>query len=236
VVSDSLKQISESEDQLLSLHQALVKKLKRTSKSDASLIERQTWFSNFISHDQKRLSDGKAKELASVTRRWALTPAEIECIEALAGVWAKYPSLFCEGQAPDKEVIRRCYNDLERMEDHDLTRRKVLLVTLSRQVEERQSQLLLDPTQKTRKRCRKSLDRDTRSCTLLNIAIRDICSRLWNEAEDDQDARRQRLGRYSLFGWKWDRLAHRELILSLTQVNAKRFFKLVPPLLSTNWL
>ncbi|KAJ0415442.1 hypothetical protein BJY00DRAFT_293576 [Aspergillus carlsbadensis] len=68
VVSDSLKQILESEDQLLSLRQALVKRLKRTVKSDASLNERQTWFSNFISHNQKRLSHGKATELASITR------------------------------------------------------------------------------------------------------------------------------------------------------------------------
>jgi hypothetical protein len=130
--------------------------------------------------------------------------------------------LFCDGGTPDKDVIRRCYNDLERIEDLDSTRRKVLLVTLARQVHTRQEQLA--STQKGRKRCRKyQSDHDSRSPTLLTSALYDICCQLWDDPEDYRDKRKGKLLRYSLSGWKWDRLSHGELILSLTQIAAKRF-------------
>ncbi|PYH41001.1 uncharacterized protein BP01DRAFT_377375 [Aspergillus saccharolyticus JOP 1030-1] len=219
-VSDYLKQISESDNQLLSLHRALVKRLRRRSKPYTSISERQTWFSNFVSRKGERLSVDEAEALASLTKNWALV--DIECLKACAEIWTTCPQLFCDGVAPDKDIIRRCYHDLERMEDLDATRRKVLLVTLSRQVYKRQSQLLSSP--KARKRCRKTQsDHDSRHSTFLNSALVDICSQLWDDPKKDQDTRRKRLSRYSLFGWKWDRLTHSELILSLTHVAAKRF-------------
>lgn len=219
-VSDHLKQISESGNQLLSLHRALVKTLTRPSKEDSSISERQTWFSNFISHNGKRLSDNEVEALTSITKHWALS--DTRCLTVCAELWARSPDLFCDGEKPDRDVIRRCYNDLERMEDLDATRRKVLLVALSRQVRHRQEQLV--SSQKMRKRSRKTQgDHDSRSSTLLTFALSDICSQLWDDAEENQSTRRKKLGRYSLFGWKWDRLTHGELILSLTHVAAKRF-------------
>nr|XP_001393299.2 hypothetical protein ANI_1_2598074 [Aspergillus niger CBS 513.88] len=190
-VSDHLKQISASKNQLLSLHRALVKNLKKPSKSDPSISERRTWFSNFISCSGNKLSQNEVEDLTAITKHWAL--GDTRCLKACAELWAIRPHLFCDGETPDKDVVRRCYNDLERMEDLDPTRRKALLVTLSRKVYERQEQLC------------------------------DICSQLWDDPKKIQDIRRKRLARYSLFGWKWNRLTHAELILSFTQASAKRF-------------
>ncbi|KAE8130870.1 hypothetical protein BDV38DRAFT_266025 [Aspergillus pseudotamarii] len=219
-VSDHLKQISESENQLLSLHRALVKKIKTPPKRDTSISERRTWFSNFISHDRKRLSDKDIDTLTSITKYWALS--DTRSLKVCAEIWATRPHSFCDGETPDNDVIRRCYNDLERMEDLDAIRRKVLLLILSRQVHQRQEQLLSDPA--AQKRCRKTQrDHNSRSSSLLTFALDDICSRLWDDPEGYQDTRRKKLSRYSLFGWKWDRLTHKELILSLTHIAAKRF-------------
>lgn len=219
MVGDHLKQISESDNQLLSLHQALVRKLKKPSKGDTSISERQTWFSNFISHEGKRLPDKEVKDLASITKHWAL--GNIRCLEYCAELWAKWPYLFCDGERPDEDVIRRCYSDLERMREIDPTRRKVLLVTLSRQVRQKQEQILSDP--KARKRCRKQqIGHSTRSSTRLTSALGEGVSQVWDDPEERQDERRKTLSRYSLWGWKWERLTHRELILSLTHATATR--------------
>ncbi|KAF4232207.1 hypothetical protein CNMCM8980_005043 [Aspergillus fumigatiaffinis] len=128
VVSDQLKHISQSEDQLLSLHRALVRKLGRPSRTDGLISERRDWFSSFVSHDKSKLSNDQVRALASVTKHWALSSDDIGCLKTCADLWAACPYLFCDGGKPDKDVIRRCYNDLERIEDIDSTRRKVLLV------------------------------------------------------------------------------------------------------------
>lgn len=220
-----MKQISASKNQLLSLHRALVKNLKKPSKSDPSISERRTWFSNFISCSGNKLSQNEVEDLTAITKHWAL--GDTRCLKACAELWAIRPHLFCDGETPDKDVVRRCYNDLERMEDLDPTRRKALLVTLSRKVYERQEQLCSTP--RARKRCRKTQsDHDSRSSTFLTSALGDICSQLWDDPKKIQDIRRKRLARYSLFGWKWNRLTHAELILSFTQASAKRSFKPVP--------
>lgn len=140
------------------------------------------------------------------------------CLEICANIWARAPWVFCEGEKPDSDVIRRCFNDLRRMEEVDIIRRKVLLVVLSRQVFQRQEELLSESN--VRKRPRKT--HDSRDSPLLSFALDDICSQLWDDAEENHDARKSQLGRCSLYGWKWDRLTHTELILSLSQVAAKR--------------
>lgn len=125
--------IRQSPDQLLSLHQALVKKPGDQKESDRSLFFRQ-----FRSSDGSSLTAKQIKDLVCITSGWTLASSTILYLKAACLLWTTSPRIFCEWADPDSNLIRRCYNDLARIEDEDSARRKVLLVVISIEVEREQ--------------------------------------------------------------------------------------------------
>ena len=139
-------------------------------------------------------------------------------------LWRVTPHLFCDGQAADPNVIKRCYNDLERIHNIDPTRQKVLLTTLPNAVEKEQKRL--NEEERKRTRSRKERGMDTKSCRnpiLLTFALRSLTRKLWpNLDEKEQLRRRKSLSDNSLSGWKWRQLNYPELVLSLHNSAARR--------------
>lgn len=213
-----LKKILESPNQIASLHTALIKKLRRRKEQDNSLTERFQFFSNFKSSDGSRLDDPQIAYLVSVTARWELDEEGIKALQVCSLLWAENPRLFWDGEKHDSSIIRRSFYDLERMREIDPTKRKILLVTLSREIEQEQHENI-----GATRRQRPGRDNDRGRKGHLTSSLHKIFHQHYPGLEGGiKEERRKRFAIYSRYGWKWDQMVETEMILSLAHVPAKR--------------
>ncbi|KAL2786385.1 hypothetical protein BJX66DRAFT_32742 [Aspergillus keveii] len=225
-ISARLKSILDSEDQILSLYNAFSRKLRKRKACNASSPGQFSWFEGYTSPEGGTLSKKQVGNLARITARWELKDEDIRDLKICLLLWKLAPHIFCDGERADLNVIRRCYNDLERMRAVDPTRRKVLLMLLSDMVEKEQKNL--ENEQQKRKRSRRQQKKDTedyaRNPIFLTSALRTLSRNLW-PGLDEQELKRRRklLSEYSRDGWKWRHLRCPEIILSLHNSAAKQF-------------
>lgn len=216
-----LKKILDSPNQIASLHTALIKKLRRRKEQDNSLTERFQFFSNFKSPDGSQLNDPQIKYLVSVTAKWELNEGDIKALQVCSLLWAENPRLFWEGEKRDSSIIRRSFYDLERMREIDPTRRKILLVTLSREIEHEQHQAH-ENIEATRRQ-RPPRDNDRGRKVHLTSSLHKIFHQHYPGLDGGiKEERRKRFAIYARYGWKWDQMVESEMIMSLAHAPAKR--------------
>ncbi|KEY83598.1 hypothetical protein BA78_8605, partial [Aspergillus fumigatus] len=218
-IGDHLRRILESPNQIAALHRAFSKRLKRSKGSDTLSSEQHTFFTQFVSPDGGRLSDAQIHHLVSFTKFWELGEESVNDLKIRSLLWTARPELFWDGGTPDMNIIRRCYNDLERMTGVDPLKRKVLLVIFSQTVQEEQRRLR-EEQRRQRSRKRKIPGSDAsdygRDAILLTASLRTLSCRLWPDLKgDDEKKQRKSFSAYSLAGWKWQQLQYIEMILSL---------------------
>ncbi|KAH1334291.1 hypothetical protein KXX16_005939 [Aspergillus fumigatus] len=226
-IGDHLRRILESPNQIAALHRAFSKRLKRSKGSDTLSSEQHTFFTQFVSPDGGRLSDAQIHHLVSFTKFWELGEESVNDLKIRSLLWTARPELFWDGGTPDMNIIRRCYNDLERMTGVDPLKRKVLLVIFSQTVQEEQRRLR-EEQRRQRSRKRKIPGSDAsdygRDAILLTASLRTLSCRLWPDLKgDDEKKQRKSFSAYSLAGWKWQQLQYIEMILSLQHSPVKRF-------------
>lgn len=66
-------------------------------------------------------------------------------------IWAEKPILFWDGLKQDDDIIRRLFYDLQKMEENNPAKGKILLVMLSHEIEDEQRQIHEDTEQPRRK-------------------------------------------------------------------------------------
>ncbi|KMW67627.1 hypothetical protein BDDG_12225 [Blastomyces dermatitidis ATCC 18188] len=206
-VGDYLSNIRQSPNQLSSLRRALLKRPKR----DETYSKRHSWCSQFRSQSGKWLSKKQVDDLVLITKHWGLKPKAIKL------VWSVDPQDFCEGVALDSSIIRRCYNDLIRIRD-DSSGRIVLLIVMSEKVEEAQQYIHAKKSIRNRSRTKKSAeDISLRNTEILTSSLRDLTKQLWGDLEEEEEKQQKRnnISLFSRYGWKWGRLKHVAITLSL---------------------
>lgn len=203
-----------------------MKRLRRKGH-DASSARRHDFFSRFRARNGDGLSEDQVNRLVSLTRRWDLSEDSLKALKVCSLLWTAKPCLFWHGKKPDRNVLLRSFDDLERMREVDPARRKFLLVTLSRQVVEEQGRShRANIAAKKRERSRPTAGRRTsytvRNPLLLTSSLRALCQRFWPTlGKSAHNERKKRISAYSLWGWKWDQLNYVEMILSLSQAPTK---------------
>ncbi|CAG8350210.1 unnamed protein product [Penicillium salamii] len=227
-IGDILRDVLKSPGRINSLHGIFVKRL-RSKGHDTSSARRHDFFSGFRARDGDGLSEDQVNRLVSLTRRWDLSEDSLKALKVCSLLWTAKPCLFWHGKKPDKNVLLRSFDDLERMREVDPARRKCLLVTLSRQVVEEQGRChRANIAAKKRERNRPTAGRRTsytvRNPLLLTSSLRALCQRFWPTLDKSaHNDRKRRISAYSLWGWKWDQLTYVEMILSLSQAPTKTF-------------
>jgi hypothetical protein len=177
------------------------------------------WFEEF-SKDGEKLSEQQVKSLAYITRDWKLGEKEILVLSICAKLWYEHPYLFCDGPRPVRNIILRCCNDLQRMRETDPTRRKVLLIILSGEVEREQHNICKDGTKRWRPRSKKS--ECCRESSFVTSSLRALSLRLWIEVgESERKKCTEWLSKDSRYGCKWRNLRRLPIILSLHHARSK---------------
>lgn len=220
-----LDRIIRSPDQIRALHCALSKKLKRRTgkerEAGSVFNKRRDWFRNFTSSGGERLEAKRVDILARITKNWSISVEQTKALLACSTLWASCPALFWHGSSPDESVIRNCYNDLERMCEVDPLRRRILLITLSDQIEQFQQALREESTVRPSVCIPKTSSKRERP--LLISALRSMTTQLWPNANpESQEKIRNRIKYYSRAGWKWKQLAHTGILLSFQDSTVKR--------------
>jgi hypothetical protein len=160
--------------------------------------------------------------LARITKGWELSTAQTNALLACSTLWVSSPELFWHGGPPDRDVLRSCYNDLARMHEVDPLRRRLLLVTLSDQVQK--FQRTLSGESKTTRRSPKANSNSKRERVFLPGALRSITMQLWPEASPENQGKvRSRIKDYSRAGWKWKQLAPVGMLLSFQDSTVKGY-------------
>lgn len=217
-----LDKIIQAPDQISALHDALSKRLNRRAKkqeTETAFNKRRDWFRNFASRGGERLNGKGADALARITKDWELSENQINALLAYSTVWANCPEVFWHGGPPEQDILRNCFNDLERMREIDPLRRRILLITLSNQVQ--QYQRLICEERKDM-RARKPKTNSKRERQFLPAALRSLTRRLWPDLSlENQEKVKDRITNYSRAGWKWQQLAHVEMLLSLQDSTVK---------------
>jgi hypothetical protein len=187
------------------------------------LKERENWFLNFSSTKGKKLKSTTANALARLTRNWDLSKEQIENLLVCSVLWAKHPGLFWTGGPSDENITRRCYNDLNSIDELFPLRRRILLVTLSQQVQQtQQAQPNTEPT--GRKRSRGTTDWHRRDQEYLHNAMCSLTQQLWPDlTTEKQHMIQHKITRYSLAGWKWRQLKSTEMVLAFQNINVTRY-------------
>lgn len=222
-----LERILQSSDQVTALYFALNSRLKRLSKKrkpDPTYDKRHAWFQNFSSKDGVGLAPKDINTLSRITTCWELSEEQTKTLAACSVIWSKSPELFWHGDTADENLIRRCYNDLRRMEDVDPLRRRVILMILAQRLECEQD-LLRSKGQRARTRPRKKHNGGNRSRkrVLLPSAIDSLTKDLWPQLQPERrKSMRKRLAADSLHGWKWRQLSRTEMALSLQDAATKK--------------
>lgn len=220
-----LDKIIQSPDQIAALHTALGKRLQRRTGKDAdtesALKKRQSWFRTFRSIDGQALRPEGADALACITKDWELCETQTNALLACSTLWASDPGLFWHGGQPDQVVLRSCYNDLERIHEVDPLRRRLLMITLSEQVQNFQEKLREgSKAGKSPQKLKKNSKRDR---VFLPGALHCITRQLWPETTpENQEKIRNRIKAYSRAGWKWRQLVPVGMLLSFHDSNMKR--------------
>lgn len=138
---------------------ALIRKLRGQKRRDDSRPERFQFFADFKSPNGSQLDDSQIQRLVSITTKWELDKEDVKVLQLCSLLWAENPSLFWDGEKHHDNIIRRSFSDLERMREIDPTRRKILLVILSREIEHEQRQAHENTEQRRRQNLGKSDDR-----------------------------------------------------------------------------
>lgn len=133
--------IIDSPYQIKSLYTTFANRLRKAKKKDISLEARYQFFSEFVSSGGLQLLYADTRALASVTRHWELTEDNVKVLEIFSHLWKENPRFFWEGHEADQNIIRRCINHLENIRKIEPIKRKVLLIMLSQEVQERQKQI-----------------------------------------------------------------------------------------------
>lgn len=210
-----LDRIILSPDQIGALHDALNKRLRRRRKKEheieSALNKRRHWFQNFLSKSGERLKQKDVEELSRITKGWDLSESQVNALLACSTLWTSCPGLFWYGGSPDQNVLRSCFSDLERMSEVDPLRRRVLLITLSNQVQ----QFALHEEGQAGTRALKRKSSSKRQKSVLPAALRSMTNELWpNSSPENQERIKDKITHYSRAGWKWQQLAHTWLSLS----------------------
>lgn len=219
-----LDKIIRSPDQIVALHAALGERLQRRTgkKSDleSAIKQRQNWFGSFRSSDNEPLRPKAVDALARITRDWGLFETQTNALLACSTLWASDPGLFWHGGPPDQDVLRSCYNDLERIHEIDPLRRRILMITLSNQVQQFQQKLREGgKTGRSSQKLKNNLKRDR---ALLPRALYCITKQLWPQtSSENQEKIRNRIKSYSRAGWKWKQLRPMGMLLSFQDSNMK---------------
>lgn len=141
-------------------------------------------------------------------------------------MWEVYPQIFWYGKKPDSDEIIRCYfEDLERMREVDPIKRKVLLFMLAEDVENEQLRISREVKGRRRLQSYKQTENDTSysRAPLLRAAFDKLCLRLWpGLGSHEKRYKKAWLSKYSRHGYKWRKLRHISLALSLPHINANR--------------
>lgn len=220
-----LQRIIQRPDQIVALHEAFSKKLKRKSKkpnSELALNECENWFRNFSSIKGEKLKSTTASALARLTKNWGLSTEQIEYLLVCSVLWAKSPALFWTGALREENITRRCYNDLNEIDELAPLRRRILLITLSQQVQQSQQSQQNQPNAKPtgRKRARGTSDRHRRDQECLPNAMQCLTQQIWPDLPTEKQQKiQEKITRYSLAGWKWRQLKAREMVLAFQNIN-----------------
>jgi hypothetical protein len=212
-IGDRLRDILESPDQIQSLYRALAERLTRRKREDNSYSNRHTFFSEFRGSKGEHLCTTQVKDLVSLTRDWGLNIEDVERLSTCALIWSVTPEAFWIGDQPDKDLIQRCLNDLERINKVDPLKRKVILVTLSGEIEQERVRISNERNGRvtSRKRKRKRADKCGRR-EFLTTAIQSIAQQRYSNAGGDHA---KHIRADSSYGWKWEQLRPIEIILGL---------------------
>lgn len=220
-----MRSILASPAQIAALHQTFASNLKRPRRDDAASSDRHVWFQSFSTQQGHRLKEGQVNKLTAITKNWAFPEERVNTLLSCALLWYSCPALFWNGNPPNGDIFRRCFEDLERIREIDPLRRKILLVILSERVQQEQHQMRIDGK---RQRSRSKLvEADTRQVcrkrVLLPTSLRSIMRKTWPNIDVAKQKRvKKMISLYSRFGWKWQQIRPVEMILSLPDSAAKR--------------
>lgn len=167
-------------------------------------------------------------KLTSITRNWALSEEKVDSLASCSLLWLSCPALFWDGNNTNSDMIRHCFDDLERIREIQPLRRKTILTILSEYVDTEIEQMRKSG-KRQRHRYHPNADAPCafRGQTLLPTSLRSIVRRLWPEAHPEEHKKLKRmLSKYSRYGWKWQQVQPRGMILSLPDCAAKRYFRL----------
>ncbi|CRG92837.1 Phosphoenolpyruvate carboxylase [Talaromyces islandicus] len=195
----------------------------RSRRQDASFEQRFTWFKNYTSEKGKKLCKSEAKDLASLTRKWNLEESVVHTLHISVSLWTKFPFLFWDGEQPHDDIIRRSFDDLQRMVNIDPIKRKVLLATLSSHVEERQREVF--PNAEWEDTSLSDSQWRRPSCFLESSLI-ELTKQLWPDITGPEERKKRTwLANFSRWGWKWMRLENPGMVLSLSSISSSCFEK-----------
>lgn len=208
------------------LHQTFASNLRRPRRDDPASSDRRVWFRSFSTQQGHRLDEGQVNKLTSITKNWALPEERVDTLLSCSLLWSCCPALFWNGNPRERDVFRRCFEDLERIREIDPLRRKILLLILSERVQQEQHQMRIDGK---RQRSRpKLVEADNqqicRRRVLLPTSLRSIICKTWPDIDVAKQMKvKKMISLYSRFGWKWQQIRPVEMVLSLPDSAAKRY-------------
>lgn len=160
----------------------------------------------------------------TATKRWELEDDCVMQLNTCALFWSYVPELFWNGIG-EKNIIKRCVNDLFQMRTVDKSKRKVILITLSQSVEKERERIHVYGTKRVRDKKTKRANNEAcnRESLLLTRSLNSLASNLWPSADDSQQKQlRKCFTDCSRYGWKWCQLENIEMTLSLYQIDSNR--------------
>ncbi|PYH46586.1 uncharacterized protein BP01DRAFT_364752 [Aspergillus saccharolyticus JOP 1030-1] len=216
-ISDRIREIRQASDPLISLRQLFSDVVQRRNTPTENETECMNFYRDFQSADGP-LSTKQVESLTAVTKRWKLDKEYVQSLKTCAELWCKYPILFWLG-LPDKEPTRRCINELQRADQIDSTKRRVLLVMLSEEVERQRV------NNQTQRRRRKRADHQAKKASsYARDSVDSLCKCLYPQMKREMlKTKKSQISLYAGYGWKWSQLHPNAYVLSLPNIDINRY-------------
>ena len=204
------------------IQKTLATHLQNPAKGDGDSYSRRLWFRNFRSRDGGGLTDTQADKLTTLTKNWALPENKITALLSCSILWVSCPALFWEGGRQGSNLLRRCVDDLERLEEIDPIKRRLILIVLSERVEQERKRML--HAKKRQRSSAKPKQQAHRTKTMLSPSLHSIVQEAWPDAGIKKQAEiKTALARHSHYGWKWQQIMPSGLLLSIPPCSTRRY-------------